>query len=289
MPKSSSESVMSPLPARPRKLRFLDPVGTDDRIRGRVFCVECGADLRGKLISALCDCGHTVTDSVYGDFLMYQEQRDLRRLNGALGLLQYVGIALVALVGLGVISAVRASASAEQAVEGIFDVIFSVTLLTPLPATLGITLVTRKRSLAYYRARYGDNRFLAIATGALAILIVLLVFVPDSYRKAFKHTLLVAFAAVPSLIFLIGFSRLMRHMPHRGLAALSFGAFVATCVLAALAWGVLILRPVSQDSYNTGGLVLTLSGLAILISLGVAAATIRMLIKARRSVAAYAR
>ncbi|MCA9243893.1 MAG: hypothetical protein KDA32_08075 [Phycisphaerales bacterium] len=273
----------------PRKKRFFDPVGSDDYVRGRVFCVECGASLRGKLVTDRCECGHTVTDSVYGDFLMYQEQRDLRRLNSALGLLQYTGITILALIALGVISAVSSAANAEDALASIFEMAFTLAILTPLPATLGITLVTRKRSLAYYRARYGDARFLAIVTGAAAILLVMVVLIRDPYRKALANTLLIAFTGTPSLIFLMGFSRLMRHMPHRALANIAFGLFVVTCVLTAVCWGVLLMRPFAADDDNLGGLVLTLQGISIMIGLGVGATTVHMLIKARRSVAAFAR
>src|SRR5215470_16430735 len=72
-------------PPKPRRRAIsAGPVDIEDRIVGDVLCIECGTSLQGQSVRQPCAaCGHSNSDSVYGDFLIYSGPAILKRLDEA--------------------------------------------------------------------------------------------------------------------------------------------------------------------------------------------------------------
>src|SRR5215470_5059469 len=98
------------------------PVDVEDRITGDILCIECGTSVRGQSVRQPCaQCGHSNSDSVYGDFLIYAGPRILKRLDEAATVVISVA-AFTGLLGMVVIAAMLLGAkSSLDAIDRAFD------------------------------------------------------------------------------------------------------------------------------------------------------------------------
>jgi hypothetical protein len=231
----------------------------DDRIVADVLCNGCGAPLRGLSINEQCsECGHACSDSVYGDYLIYAEQPQVRKLEeGARVVLSALGV-LGGLMGLAMVATVTTAAEPDAILQRAYEVLFAGVLLLPIVATTGIALLTSRRSVAYYEAAYLNPRMMIrlglVFAAMIAVVSVGVVFLPEITQAI----LLTAWATMPLTMFLRGLASLMRRVPNYKLAQFASGTCAVAYVLGVLTLFFLIARPYTFDDQNWDGFLLAL-------------------------------
>jgi hypothetical protein len=255
------------------------PVDLEDRVVADLRCIKCGASLRGQSVNALCPhCGHPCSDSVYGDYLIYSDRAEVDRLDEAAHVVIYGGMLLGVIIAIAMLCMVVYSENVVEAIRRGFDTLWAGVLVSPVIATTGMVLLTRRYSIAYYEAKYFNQRFM-IRAGIWAGLVVILACVAAYFRaRDFQVVLLAAWATVPSAAFMRGLARLMRRVPNvklAGFAQVLGGGIWVTGVLSLLFnW----LRPLAVEQadweapllalqvlVSCGWLVLGLAGLRLLM------------------------
>ncbi len=218
-------------------------IDASDRVIADVLCVECGWNLRSYQLTDRCPkCGHPVSDSVFGDYLVHTDRTRVRRLSDHARLVFYGASFVAALAGVAALATLLGSRSAPDAVTNLYSVFQMAAMLVPIPAGIGIVLLTQRRSLAWYQAWLRQRlasrlRQLAAALVGLALLLgVVGAFV--ALGMQFGELLLIAWFVVPVSAFWRGFERLMQRLPDRVLAGRARMLLIGTLVFTAMALGI---------------------------------------------------
>ncbi len=222
-------------------------IDTSDRVITDVLCVECGHNLRDRYLTDRCPhCGHSISDSVFGDYLVHAERSRVRRLGDHARLVFYGAAFVTGLTILAGLGTVLGAADAPGAVTRLYDVLQAAAMLIPIPAAIGILLLTQRRSLAWYRAwlrqRLASRMQQTSALLVAAALLIGLVGAVLAIGLRFGELVLMAWFVVPVAAFWRGFERLMRRLPDRILASRARILFFGTLVFTALALTIRLTR-----------------------------------------------
>ncbi len=270
-----------------RKGRHSDPVAADKRVVAAKFCIKCGGDLRGLSIEDRCPtCRHPVYDSVYGGYLIDASQQEPRRLYEMSKVVYYPALFLGALSAVMLLAELASARSFTEAVTRVFDVGLFCATLSLLVALVGIAVFTGRNSAEYYRARYVSARFLVPASivfvlGAAAVGVIL--YYGGGLAQAVVQ---VALAFIPAAVFLQRLSNLMRRVPNKKLATFANLALALTCGLAAAALAILVLDRCVPSQPDLAGFQIALTFATDLGGIGLALASLRLLVLARRTLRA---
>ena len=270
-------------------------VDTDDRVISDLLCVKCGWNLRSYLVSDPCPtCGHPVSDSVYGDYLIHTDTAQVRRLADAARLVQFGAVLLGGLVLVMMLVTVktrwgRGIALAEDA----FRVLLFGAMIAPVPAAVGMVMLTPRRTLAYYRAWF-KRRYASRASRTLLgtdAIIVLTVLTAGFTLYAWVATRLamVLWFGIPLAMFFRGVEQLMRRLPSASLARFSRAIFVATIIFSVFAFGVLLLERISTVESGVEELRIVMTAICDLAGLVIGFGAVRLLVRVRAALSSAAR
>jgi hypothetical protein len=255
------------------------PVDLEDRVVADLRCIKCGISLRGQSVNALCQqCGHPCSDSVYGDYLIYSDRTEIDRLDEAARVIIYGGVLLGVIITVAMLCMIASSQSTVEAIRRGFDTLWAGVLLSPVIATTGMVLLTRRYSIAYYEAKYFHRSFFIRAGIWLALALTLAGVAAYFRARDFQVLLLAAWATLPSAAFMKGLARLMRRVPNVKLAGiaqvLASGIWVTGVLSLLFNW----LRPLAvarsdweapllslQVLVSCGWLALGIAGLRLLM------------------------
>lgn len=244
----------------------------EDRLITDALCIKCGQALRGEVFRGPCpNCGHSISDSVHGDFLIDSPRAIPLALAASIGTLQYPVYVLSGLVGVALVVVLASGHALSNTVDDLFNVTLFGALLSPILSVIGLVVPTRRKRLPYYLARYGRQPYLmvgaAVALAVISGLVWAFMFIP----QLTANLLLVLWFSVPGGLFLHGLSKLMSLVPERRMATRCNALLVLLGVLSAAGFAVLQLRQLAaRDRDMETGLVV----LSILSVLGAAGLTV---------------
>jgi len=266
------------------------PVDLDDRVVAELHCIKCGTLLRGEFASGSCpQCGHPCSDSVYGDYLIYSGRAEVDRLDEAARVVIYGGMLLGVIIAIAMLFMVTSSQNVIEAIRRGFDTLWAGVLLSPVIATTGMVLLTRRYSMAYYEAKYFHRRFL-IRAGICAGLVLLLAGVAAYFRaRDFQVLLLAGWATLPSAAFMRGLARLMRRVPNVKLASFAQALSAIIWVTGVLSLLFNWLRPLGAESADWEAPLLSLQMLVSCGWIGLGIASLRLMMTVHRNFLAIRR
>ncbi len=195
------------------------PVDLDDHVVADLRCIRCGMSIQGLSVGGPCThCGHPCSDSVYGDYLIYSDRAEVERLEEAARLVQYGGMVAGLIMVAAVVGMVVRAGDAVEAIRGAWDGVYAGVMVFPLIGTMGMVLLTRRYSVAYYEAKYFHQRVLIRAGLVVGLVLVALGVAAYYLPRTLQVVLLCAWATLPVVAFLRGVVRLMRRVPNLALA-----------------------------------------------------------------------
>lgn len=264
-----------------------EPVNAAKRVVITKFCIKCGCNLRGQSIEGLCPtCAHPVYDSVYGAYLIDTPPEETHRLHDISNVVFYPALFLTGLLLVMLVAELADERTFVGAVEAAFNALFAGAMLSPLIALVGSVVFTGRHSAAYFRAKYGNPRFMTIAGVVLAAALVALgsaLTYGGTYARVVLQT---AFVAIPAGLFLERLGGLMRRVPNQRLATYCNVAVGGLWALAAAALAIQLLQPARQDHPDLAGFVVALTFVVDLGGAGLIIGTLRLLVLARRTLRA---
>lgn len=270
--------------------RLVAPVDSTDTIIGDVLCIRCGHSLRDQGVNQRCqNCLHPNSDSVYGDYLIHSDRDVVWRLYDTATAVIYGAILVGGLIATATLVSLLSASGAPAAIERVFDMLFTGAMICPILSFVGITLLTRRRYLAYYRARYANRRYalrgiMGMAT-LLTVLVACLIFMP----RSIEVVILVLWTTIPPAMFMHGLVALMRRVPNLSLAGYASAAMLGVCALGVLACTVLLLRPYATVSADWQGALMALTVLTALGGIAMGVACLRLLFMVRMTLRVAAR
>jgi len=267
--------------------RRVEPVDAANRVTARMFCIKCGTELRGRSIDAQCPiCRHPIYDSVYGAYLIDASPLEPRQLYERSKLVYYPALFVASLTAILLLVSVVAAPDFVRAVELVFENGFFCAMLCPLVALVGIVMFTGRHSVPYYRAKYGNPRFITVAGIVLIVVGAAMVGAIAQFGQAAQDVIRTAFATVPVAIFLQRLGRLMRRAPNKKLASLSNLACGLTVVLGAASLAILLMQPHAKSSRQLAGLLIALTCVVDIGGIALGIAALRLIVLARRTLLA---
>lgn len=209
-----------------------------------VLCLKCGRELCKQVVGELCAyCRHPISDSVYGDYLIHADRAEVREMAEMARFLRYSFGFLGGLVLIGLVTTIAAGIGQRDLREGLadaFNILFAGALIAPVIAFIGVSVLTRRGHLAYYRARYWKQPYILWSSLAFGIVVVGLLIVSVFWDRLVVNLVIALWAATPTAAFLKGLQRLMRRVPDKQLA--DFANFAFWCaVFGGLAFYTLLL------------------------------------------------
>lgn len=259
-------------------------VDLTEHIIADVRCIKCGTNLRGQSINQRCpQCGHSASDSVFGDYLIYCERAEIARLDEATRVVIYSAMSLALLFAAAAVLMVAGARSVVDAIQRAYDMLFAGVLVFPVVAATGIVLLTRRHAVAYYEAKYLNRRFVIPAALALVVALALLGLVAHYHPYIVQTCLLIAWGILPPVAFLRGLASLMRRMPNLKLARLAAAIAVGVCLLGGLTLLFMLARPTGMTHPDWEGPLIALQLLTTLGWIGLGIGGLRLLTLIRRS------
>jgi hypothetical protein len=215
----------------------------EDHVVADLLCVRCGENLRGRLVTESCTrCGHPISDSVHGDYLIYSDPLAVRRLCDASRLVLYGSALVIGLTVVGLLGTLLASRDVPQVIGNAFDVMRFGVSIAPLIAVVGLVLLTPRRTLEFYKARLLKTRYL-IVFGLILFAVLTSAIAGYVYAPQVVATLgLVLWILIPVAAFLRGVEGLMLRVPNYSIARLAHSEYALFVVISLLSLAVLLLR-----------------------------------------------
>jgi hypothetical protein len=244
--------------ARPKMRRIKRPrVDADERVIADILCIKCGGSLQSQKIGEPCSqCGHAVSDSVYGDFLIHADRAAVRKLAEAARSVKAGAGLLGALVIVLLLLSVATARDFQHGVAQVFNAMRFGAFIVPLIAVIGMATLTQRYSLAYYRARYVRRSFLVRAGIAVAVLLVGVVVAAVNFPRIAQNLAITLWTVVPAAMFLHGVRRLMQRVPNSELAGYARVAFIGVLACGAALFAVLMLQSLGASDPDKQEMVL---------------------------------
>lgn len=261
-----------------------------DRVVREVLCVECGASLRGQLVSERCvGCGHPVSDSVHGDYLVDSDRDMVRRLAESARFVMFGAIALASVIGVGLTVRLIAARNLTAAIAGMFDMLLAGGMISPMVSALGLVILNPGRTINYYLARYSRPQSLLQLVLVLAVMVAICVLGMMYISDVFGSIVRICWIFIPLGMFLVSIEKLMRRVPNIRLARLSRAHFILTIVLAVVSLVGLLIRIQLPRLPKWEDFLLGVMFFASLSAIGCTISGLRLLINAQRALITAAR
>ena len=259
-------------------------VDKDDRIVQELLCVKCGRDLRGQRVHEDCrECGHPVSDSAHGDYLVHSDPQMVGRLADSARFVMYGTILLSSLVGVGLLVVVFGSPTFEHAVDAGFRIMLAGAMITPVLATVGLVVLTPRRTLAFYAARYlnrGGVRRLVVRIGPALLIAGAAIYY---FGRPALFVCQMAWIVVPLAAFLRGLETLMLRVPNAKIARSAKIHFVAVIALGAAVGFAQITRASVRELPDWDGVLLGLTFVCALSGAVIAAGGVRLMLSVQQA------
>lgn len=271
---------------RPSSLLLVD---AEDRIVADVLCIKCGHNLRNLYLTQRCpNCNHPASDSVHGDYLIHSDRETVAALADAARLVQYGGAILGGLTGLAVLAALISADSLDAAVRSAYDIVFAAAVISPVVATLGLVLLTARRTAAYYWLRYGNPRVL-LRFGLLMALVLAAILVAAAYLGQVAVQIgIVLWFVIPLGAFFRGVERLMRRVPNSQLATFARATLVSLMAFGILAILIILIRDRSARDPSWHDSQLAFTAINCLGGLVLATMAYLLIVRVRRTLTSIA-
>lgn len=270
--------------------RAVAPVDSNDTITGDVLCIRCGHSLKNQFANQRCqNCLHPNSDSVYGDYLIHSDRDVVWRLYDTATSIIYGALLVGGLIAIATLVSLFSAPSVPASIERAFDMLFTGAMICPILSFVGITLLTRRHYLAYYRARYANRRFVSRSSVVLAILLAGVIACTFFAPRSVEVIVLTGWTTIPPAMFMQGLVGLMRRVPNLKLAGYAGGAMLGVCCLGVLACTVLLLRPLAMGDPDWEGALMALTVLTAVGGIAMGAACLRLLYFVRTTLRVAAR
>jgi len=269
-------------------------VDADDRVVSDILCVNCGWNLRSYKVGENCpNCTHSISDSVFGDYLVHSDPKAVRQLADAAWMVVCGAGLLLLLVAAAALATLFTADNASRAVTTGYNMIFAGAVVSPVPAAVGLVLLTPRRSLAYYtawlRMRYGARRAQIELGIKLAVALGILVTVSVYYGWIVGRLAMVLWFAVPLACFFRGVEQLMRRLPNPQLATYARLVLIGALVFSAFAFAILVLERVRVSDPDVEDTLVGLASVNLLLGGGIGIAAFRLLLRVHNALRRAAR
>ena len=246
------------------------PVDPEDRIVADILCVNCSAKIRGQYLTDNCyECGHPNTDSVYGDLLVYSEDKTVvTRLHESALVVIYSAMFTGVLGLIIMLMPMLAATSAVDVIARAFDGIKFAVLVFPLVAFVGMLLLTRHRSLSYFEERYANVPFLVRAAIFLIMGVAAIGFASLYIGPTLRVLAFMVWTMLPPLMFFRGLAGLLKRVPNLPLAAWCNFLIAGILLLGIGGVAVAYLAPLASQSAEWEGPVVALKAVTVLATIG---------------------
>lgn len=269
--KSKQRPLARALEQRPRAVSG-GPVDPEDRIVALIRCANCGESIQGQFIGDGCyKCGHPNTDSVYGDLLIYNDDKTtVHRLHEAADVVIYSAAILGALGLFIMLIPTLAAKGAIDVVDRAFEGLKFAVLIFPVVAFVGMSLLTGNRSVSYFVQKYGNAPFLIRA----AILLGVAIFAIGALSRitqvgpTLRLLTFLAWTAIPTILFFRGLSGLLKRVPNLPLSAWCGFVIAGVVILSAGGAFVHYAGPLAATDAEWEGPVVAVKTMTVLGSLG---------------------
>lgn len=274
------------LEQRPRAVSG-GPVDPEDRIVAAVRCANCGESIQGQYIGDGCyKCGHPNTDSVYGDLLIYSDDKSaVHRLHEAAAVVIYSAAILGALGLFIMLIPTLAAKGAIDVIDRAFEGLKFAVLIFPVVAFVGMALLTGNRSVSYFVQKYGNIPFLIRAVIYLGIGIFAIAALSRVAQvgSTLRLTTFLAWTMIPTIMFFRGLSGLLKRVPNLPLAAWCGFIIAGVMVLGAGGGFVHYAAPLAAGNSEWEGPVVAVKTLTVLGCLGWSIGAFALLRATRRT------
>lgn len=263
-----------PRPARQQESQpWHGLVDRDERVTRDLLCLKCASNLRGQLISQRCpNCGHPISDSAHGDYLVHSDRDLVRRLADSARFVMYGALLLVALVGIGFLSTLFSCRTVPDAIRLAFDTLLMGAMISPVVAAVGLVVLTPRGSIEYYEARYLNRRALLRLAAWFVPATVAVVTASLYLGPLAARTMQIIWIFVPLFSFLRGLEKLMLRVPNARLAQSARFHAVALGFIVIGALSVLLIRYYAGDREDWAGALIAIT---LVCELGAIAFTAR--------------
>lgn len=226
-----------------------------DNVVADVLCVGCGASLQGQGVNAQCPrCAHPISDSVYGDYLVDSDRTRIRPLAEGARMIRYAFTMLLALLAMALFGTIfnQWRTPEHVVIEG-YKLFRAFGGLSIVPAAVGMFLLTSRRSLpywmAYYRRRAQHVMFVVKVAATFLLVLAALIWAQQKFGLVALQIVAIPACATPLVAFFRGVEGLMRRLPNRQLADLSWLMWFAAVAFAAIDLLLVVLaRVIPHDS-----------------------------------------
>jgi hypothetical protein len=265
-------------------------VDADDRVKTDLLCLKCASGLRGQPITGHCpNCGHPVSDSAHGDYLVHSDRDMVRRLADAARFVMYGAILLVSMVGVGFLTTLVSCRTFPDAVNRAFEILLVGGMISPVVAAVGLVVLTPRGSVEYYEARYLNLRAIlklaAWFVPALAALIVASTYLGPLVAR----TVQIVWIFVPLYAFLRGVEQLMRRVPNAKLAQSARMHNTALVFIAVGGLAVLLIQLYARDDPDWAGGLIAITLVCTIAAIAFTIRGIRLLTHVQRALYQAAR
>jgi hypothetical protein len=246
------------------------PVDPEDRIVADILCVNCSAKIRGQYLTENCyQCGHPNTDSVYGDLLVYSEDKTAVTHLHESALVVIYSAMFTGVLGLIIMLMPMLSATgAIDVIARAFDGITFAVLVFPLVAFVGMLLLTRHRSLNYFAERYANVAFLVRAAIFLIVAVAAIGLAARYVGPALRVVAFLVWTMLPPIMFFRGLAGLLKRVPNLPLAAWCNFLIAGIVLLGLGGVGVAFMAPLANQSAEWEGPVVALKAITVLATIG---------------------
>lgn len=274
------------LEQRPRAVSG-GPVDPEDRIVALIRCASCGESIQGQNIGDGCyNCGHPNTDSVYGDLLIYNDDKTtVHRLHEAAAVVIYAAAILGALSLFIMLIPTLAATGAIDVIDRAFEGLKFAVLIFPVVAFVGMALLTGNRSVSYFVQKYGNIPFLIRTTIYVGIGLVLMAVVAKytAIGPTLRLATFLAWTTIPTIMFFRGLAGLLKRVPNLPLAAWC-GFVIAAVIILAIGGGfVHYCAPLAVEKAEWEGPVVAVKTMIVLGCMGWSIGAFALLRATRRT------
>lgn len=246
------------------------PVDPEDRIVADILCVNCSAKIRGQYLTEGCyQCGHPNTDSVYGDLLIYTEDKTVvTRLHESALVVIYSAMFTGVLGLIIMLMPMLSASSAIDVVTRAFDGLQFAVLVFPLVAFVGMLLLTRHRSLSYFEERYANAAFIVRAAVFLIIGVAAIGLASRYFAPELRVAAFLIWTMLPPILFFRGLAGLLKRIPNLPLAAWCNFVIAGIVLIGIGGVTVVYMAPMANQSAEWEGPVVALKAITVVATIG---------------------
>jgi hypothetical protein len=263
----------------------VDDFDADDTVTGRVLCHFCGYDLMGVPVGGVCPgCQRSVTDTLRGDDVLSRSEEEIRRLREASNIVYYPAM-LLSILGAVTLTyvVIEHSRTILEDIKDVFAYAYFMAMISPTVSLVGIFVLTRRRSPAYWAARYGTPRGIATVVTVVVVFLVGAGLALHYGGPPAAAIIQVSWFVAPNTVFLRGLGRLMRKMRYKKLGKFLNATSIWAIVLSLSALLVELMRWGEPVEPEIAGPRVALTWITLLAGIGLWIVVLRLLAFSRRT------